>query len=207
MLKRVNNTIGRMMIAGDTKTWDYGFMESLVTQLEKGSTLSDRQMTYLQQIESRFSDEALAAIADWAGSWDDEKESKFQIALMYYKQTGYYSGLVTKYLGPDSKRNSSNPSEKEYNKLVNNKYASAVIRNLSAPPKFPVGSVATFRDTYAVNGSLRSFRGTTCVILKYGGAEKVTSHAKGASPVLVLPVGKAEPVWAEERDLKKAKKR
>jgi len=45
------------------------------------------------------------------------------------------------------------------------------------------------------------------VILKHGNCEHVTSHAKGAKPIQVLPIGAAAPIWTEERWLKKAKKK
>lgn len=202
MLERVNKTMGRMMIAGDTSCWDYGFLESLSSQLEKGSILSNRQIDHLQQIEGRWSDEALASIADWTKSWNEEKEANFLTALIYYKKQGYYSAIVAKYLDVNRARCNGNPSEKEYVKLVDNKYAAAVISNMSAPIRFPVGSACTFRDSYQVS---RPFRGLSCIVLKYGDVGKVTSHALDAIPLQVLPVGKTEPYWTEVRYLKKLK--
>lgn len=204
MLERVNKTLGRMMIAGDTTSWDYGFMESIASQLLKGASLSSKQEDHLQQIEGRWSDEALKARANWDNDWDTEKEAKFFVALRYYRKTGYYTSLVYKYLSAEGDRLPGNPSEKEYNKLVNNKYAAAVIRNLEADKPFPVGGVAQFRNTMSI---FRDYRGKPCVILKYGDVEDVRSHAKGAIPLQVLMVGTTEPIWAEVRDLKKAKKK
>ena len=201
MQQRINNTLGRMMITGDEKSWDYGFLESLQEQLTKRGSLSPRQEEILQQVEGRWSDEALKHRASWADDWDKEKEEKFWIALQYYHKTGYYGNIVYKYLTTAGCRCAGAPSEKEYNKLVLNKYAAGVIRNLQAEPKFPVGGTAVFRT------GARTNRGKPCVILKHGNTEHVTSHAKGAKPVQVLPIGSAEPYWTEERWLKKAKKR
>ncbi len=201
MLERINNVKGRISIAGDESSWDFGFMQSLEEQLVKRGSLSPRQEEVLQQVEGRWSDEALKSRASWANDWDKEKEEKFNIALQYYRKTGYYGNIVWKYLTTEGVRCAGAPSEKEYNKLVLNKYASGVIRNIQAEPKFPVGESAVFRS------GARSYKGQTCIILKHGDAATVRTHAKGAKPVQVLPIGSAKPVWTEERWLKKAKKR
>ncbi len=201
MLQRINNTLGRMMITGDEKSWDYGFLESLQEQMTTRGTLSPRQEEILQQVEGRWSDEALKHRASWVDDWDKDKEAKFWIALQYYHKTGYYGNIVYKYLTTAGDRCAGAPSEKEYNKLVLNKYAAGVIRNVQAEPKFPVGGTAVFRT------GARTHKGKVCVILKHGNCEHVTSHAKGAKPIQVLPIGAAAPIWTEERWLKKAKKR
>ncbi len=201
MQQRINNTLGRMMIAGDESSWDYGFLESLQEQLTKRGSLSPRQEEILQQVEGRWSDEALKSRESWGQDWDKDKEAKFWIALQYYRKTGYYGNIVYKYLTTDGLRCAGAPSEKEYNKLVLNKYAAGVIRNVQAESKFPVGGTAAFRT------GARTHKGKVCVILKHGNCEHVTSHAKGAKPIQVLPIGAAAPIWTEERWLKKAKKR
>ncbi len=201
MLERINNVMGRISIAGDESSWDYGFMQSLEEQLNKRGTLSPRQEEVLQQVEGRWTDEALSSRANWEQDWDDEKEEKINIALQYYRKTGYYGNIVFKYLTTEGVRCAGAPSEKEYNKLVLNKYAAGVIRNIQTESKFPVGGTAVFRV-----GS-RTHKGKPCIILKHGDATTVSSHAKGAKPIQVLPIGSAAPMWTEERWLKKAKKK
>ena len=201
MQQRINNTLGRMMITGDEKSWDYGFLESLQEQLTKRGSLSPRQEEILQQVEGRWSDEALKHRASWVDDWDKDKEAKFWIALQYYHKTGYYGNIVYKYLTTAGCRCAGAPSEKEYNKLVLNKYAAGVILNVQGESKFPVGGTAVFRT------GARTHKGKVCVILKHGNCEHVTSHAKGAKPIQVLLIGAPAPIWTEERWLKKAKKR
>ena len=204
MLERINNVKGRIAIAGDESSWDFGFMESLEEQLTKRGKLSPRQEEVLQQVEGRWSDEALSSRASWADDWDEGKEEKFSIALQYYRKTGYYGNIVYKYLTTEGIRCAGSPSEKEYNKLVLNKYAAGVIRNVQCESKFPVGGTAVFRAGARMG---RTHKGKTCVILKHGKAEHVSSHAKGAKPIQVLPIGAPAPIWTEERWLKKAKKK
>lgn len=204
MLEQINNVMGRILVSGEETSWDYGFLESITSQLAKGYTLSPKQERFFQQIQGRWSDEAMKTRASWTQDWDDEKEEKFSIALRYYNRTGYYSSLVGKYLVYEGDKvvRKGIPSMKEYNKIVENKYASAVIRNLKEEPKFAAGSAAAFRAN-----AQYPYRGKTCVVLKYGDVAKVRSHAKGAKPVQVLVIGEAQPVWTEERYLKKVKKR
>ena len=77
MQKRINNVMGRISIAGDESSWDFGFMQSLEEQLNKRGSLSPRQEEVLQQVEGRWSDEALSSRATWADDWDKDKEAKF----------------------------------------------------------------------------------------------------------------------------------
>jgi hypothetical protein len=202
MLKRINNTLGRMMVVGDESSWDYGFMQSIQEQVQNGRILSRNQERHLQQIEGRWSDEALAARADFTNNWDDEKEQKFTIALNYYLKTGYYSNIVYKYLGDNMERKGT-PTEKEYNKLVLNKYAAAVITNALSDSQFPAGTTAIFR----ANAGYGRKNMPVVILQNSNDGSQMKSHAKGAKPVQVLMVGSAEPIWTEERYLKRAKKR
>ena len=202
MLRRINYTLGRMEILGDLTSWDFGFMSSIRDQLVLGRTLSSNQEHHLHSIEGRWSDEAIAARAGWSGSWDDEKEQKFALALRYYQRTGYYASIVYKYLDHTTDERRGTPLEKEYNKLVNNKYAQGVIRNFQEKTKFPVGCAAVFNSK-----ATHYLRNKPVVILKNcDELSFIKSHAKGAKPIQVLPIGSAEPVWPEERYLKKVKK-
>ena len=202
MLERVDNLIGRMTALSDDNEWGFGFLQSVRSQLAAGCTLSPRQLEVLKETESRYTDEALKLRADFAGNFSEEMEAKFAIALRYYRKTGYYSNLTYKYLTASDERQNGTPTQKEYNKLVLNKYAAGVIRNLQSEPKFPVGSTATIRAAVG-----RRLSNQPVIILKYGDASTVQSHAKGAKPVQVLPIGSSDPIWTEERHLKKAQKR
>ena len=114
MLERINNVKGRIAIAGDESSWDFGFMESLEEQLTKRGSLSPRQEEVLQQVEGRWSDEALSSRASWYDQWDEDREEKFLIALQYYRKTGYYGNIVYKYL--------SNPGGMKHKKYILSKY-------------------------------------------------------------------------------------
>ena len=202
VLNELNNLLGKMMIVGEESCWDYGFLESVIERCKKGKTPTYGQQNVLKDIHIRWSDEAMKSRADFSQNWNEEKEQAFFIALQYYKQTGYYSSIVYKYISNDGKRNDCVPTEKHYTMLVENKYSSGVIRNMMAEKPFAVGSMVQFRDAYAVTSNVRNKK---CIVLAYGGPDRVKSHAKNAIPIQVIIVGRAEPCWCEVRDLKKMK--
>ena len=87
------------MIAGDESSWDFGFLESIRDQVTNGRTLSQNQQNHFQQIEGRWSDEALSSRADWNDSWDEEKEQKEQqeqLALQVLFLVGLLHQLIQK---------------------------------------------------------------------------------------------------------------
>ena len=112
MLERVERLLTRVPQNGG---WDRGFVESVMEQLGTGRTLSPRQQEVLGKIEGRFSDEALSARADWEDSWDDDKQTRFNIAVKYYGRTGYYQNIVQRAWN----QTDFVPSFKEYNALTN----------------------------------------------------------------------------------------
>ena len=85
--------------------------------------------------------------------------------------------------------------------MVENKYVQKVLDNMNAVPTFPVGSMAKFRQNGAPINSKHSNK--MVMIIDY--PDKVAGAAKGAIPVIVLPVGTSETVETEVRWLKKAR--
>ena len=190
--------IAKVLPRVSEQCWDFKFLTSVAQQMEKGRTLSPGQDNCLRQIEGRHSDEAINAAEEWKASWDEEKERNFTIAARYYKTSGYYSSIVHKYFDANNKRQGI-PYQKEYGKIVNNKYAAAIIANLTSEPKFHAGS-------WVIHNSKQLNDGKPMTIIENSDdPTKVSSYAKGARPVRVLKVGDMIPYWTEERFLKKYK--
>ena len=140
-----------MITEGDA-SWDYGFLQSLQEQLTARGTLSPRQQEVLQQIEGRYSDEALKSRAGWTESWTEDQDTKFNIALQYYRKTGYYGNIVYKYLTTAGVRCAGAPSEKEYNKLVLEQVCGwCHSQHSEEKASFPVGGTAVFRTGARTN--------------------------------------------------------
>ncbi len=195
VLERIERLIERVPENGG---WDRGFVESVKEQVEGGRTLSPRQLEIVGKIEGRFSDEARAATHNWIESWNEEKQSQFNIAVKYYARTGYYQNIVQRAYGDGN----FVPTQKEYQAMVCNKYATAVIKNALATAKYPLRSMVQFRKAQRI----RSFyRGKLAVVVEHG--DTVKTHARGGKPYGVVFIGDSRIVQCEERDLKNAPKK
>ena len=84
--------------------------------------------------------------------------------------------------------------------MCENKYAKRVLNIHYQEPKFPVGSLAVIRSSDAAQISQKQ-KGVTVAVISHEGV--ITSAARDAKPVLVLPVGESTPLLTEERWLKK----
>jgi len=71
-------------------------------------------------------------------------------------------------------------------------------------PTFPVGTMAKIRQTAPPSLSAKKrFANKMVMIIDY--PDKVAGAAKGAVPVVVLPIGSSETIETEVRWLKKAR--
>jgi len=195
VLERIEQLITRVPENGG---WDRGFVESVKEQIETGRTLSPRQLEIVGKIEGKFSDEALAQTATWERDWSEEKQRQFNIAVKYYGRTGYYQNIVQKAWGD----NNFVPTQKEYNAMVCNKYAAAVIKNAMSEAKYPRGSIVQFRKAQRIRGV---YRGKLAVVVTHG--DEVRTHARGGKPYGVVFIGDSKIIQCEERDLKNAPKK
>jgi hypothetical protein len=195
VLERIEQLIGRVPENGG---WDRGFVESVKEQIENGRTLSPRQLAIVGKIEGRFSDDALAHRATWEKDWNAEKQKRFNIAVKYYGRSGYYQNIVQRAWGEEN----FVPTRKEYNAIVCNKYATAVIGNALADAKYPLGGLVQFRKAARVRSP---YRGKLAVVVEHG--DTVKTHAKGGKPYGVVLIGDSKVIQCEERDLKNAPKK
>ena len=190
------------------RQWDAGFVESVLSQLNRGYSLSPNQTKVIDKIIERNSPEALERAASWDSEWNDEKKQIAKVIAGYYKGTGYFTQLVNKIL--DSKDNDFTMTERQYNAMCCNKYAKKILDAKSGEPLFPVGSMATLRTSLSgVNtGQIRNaqFRAKSDLVIILSTDEPIKSAAKGCKTYKVVFVGDSEPVTIEERDLKRMKK-
>jgi len=195
VLERIEQLISRVPENGG---WDRGFVESVKEQVENGRTLSPRQLEIVGKIEGRFSDAALSQRETWDADWNADKQRRFNIAVKYYGRTGYYQNIVQRAWGEEK----FVPSQKEYQAMVCNKYATAVIENAIATAKYPLGSLVQFRKAARVRSPMR---GKLAVVVEHG--ETVKTHANGGKPYGVVLIGDSNIIQCEERDLKNAPKK
>ena len=187
--------------------WDLGFIESVSNQIERGYKLSEKQMNLISKIENKHSPEALRKRDEWAMQYNEEKRKIATICATYYHHHGdWWLSLSGKIL--DNK--SFVPTEKQYNKLTNNKYSKKILKATFEEPKFQAGDLITIRkslsaDAYTHRWKLSDLREQSAVVLSVGD-KPVLSPAKGAKVYKVLPFGSTKAYHIEERNLKKMKK-
>jgi len=190
------------------RQWDAGFVESVLSQLNRGYSLSPNQTKIIDQIVERNSPEALERAANWDSEWDDEKKRIAKLCAHYYKEAGYFRDLVDQIL--KSENDDFLLTERQYTNMCCNKYAMKVIDAANADPLYPVGSMATVRKTLSgVNqGQILNakHRAKSDLVIVLSTDEVIRSASRGCKTYKVVFVGDSVSVTIEERDLKKVKK-
>lgn len=179
--------------------WERSFLSSVAQGVKQYGSLTGKQESILQRIENNNNPEVQAARKNWREGYNDEMREKMTIAARYYlNNPPYFADLAGRVLNDDTYI----PTEKQYRSMVENKYVQKVLDNMKSVPTFPVGSMAQVR-TVATGHAMRYHRDKMVMIIDY--PDKVAGAAKGAIPVIVLPVGTAETIETEVRWLKKAR--
>ena len=189
------------------RAWARGFLESLKAQNLSGRVLSDKQLQHLANIESEHSDEALSARKSWAADYLATRRATAIKVAKYYQTGVYFGDLVRKILSDGE----FVPTMKQYNAMVENKYAKKVLAGYAATPKYAPGAYVTLRSTTpnqerwpaGYGRGQRVENSTVCIVL--GADEDIISACAGNKRYKLLPVGSALTITIEERRLKKAK--
>lgn len=164
----------------------------------KRNGLTQNQYRAFEKIESRFSPEAMKINAIWQKEYDEEKRENMRIAAEYYNSKNlYFKDLAHKILHV----NDFTPTRKQYQTMVENKFASKVIKASKAAPKYKPEELVQLRRF--VPGIPRGIeQESLCVVIKTD-SSPVTSDARGAKKYLVLPFGHSDTFEIEERYIKK----
>jgi len=198
LIARIEKTITSSSGLSD---WETNFLGSLKDSVKRYGSLTGRQEQILQRIEKNRDPAVQAARKIWNESYTDEMREKMTIAARYYLNNPPYFGDLARRVLDDA---NFIPSEKQYHAMVENKYVAKVLDNMNMVPTFPIGTMAQIRQTAppALSAKKR-FANKMVMIIDY--PDKVAGAAKGAIPVLVLPVGAAEVIETEVRWLKRAR--
>ena len=186
-------------------TWNFGYLESVKSQLEKGYSLSDRQEEIFEKIKKQYSPEAMEEEAQWKVIYGEEQKKIAIICAKYYSTTPYYQDLVLSILNDED----FIPTRKQYRKITENKYAKKILEETFADPKYAVGSMAMLRMG-APRWLARYFdfdaeETKNYYVIVIDNSEGPKTPCKGAKIYNVLPVGGKECFSIEERYLKKAR--
>jgi hypothetical protein len=190
------------LLAGDggaLTDWERNFLSSVAQSAKQYGSLTGKQESILQRIETNNNPEVQAARKNWREAFSDEMREKMKVAGRYYlANPPYFNDLANRILNDDV----FIPTEKQYRSMVENKYVQKVLDNMKSVPTFPVGSMAQVR-TVVTGHVMRHYRDKMVMIIDY--PDKVAGAAKGAIHVIVLPIGSAETIETEVRWLKKAR--
>ena len=117
-------------------------VESMQLFYEKRGSLTDGQIRYFESIESNVLPDE-----EWETNFTAEMREDTILAAKYYKTTQYFVTLANNVL--DSEKYI--PTEKEYNKMVLNKYAQKAIKAHKEPAIWTRGDRALVRATLGYN--------------------------------------------------------
>ena len=203
VLERLKALIGRPGLG----EWDENFIHSLKDQFEKRGRLSERQLEILAKVESRYTADAVMSRIKWEEKYDEEKQNIAKICATYYDVTGYFRDLVNSVLHVEG----FIPTEKQWDAMCCNKYATKVLEAAFDTPKFPAGSMIMIRKTCPSNDGRKLYRrkrdmGTDLAVV-VSDSEPIVSASRGNRRYKILFVGDSAPLFAEERDIKKLSKK
>ena len=199
---------------------DKQFYMSLLWQHEnsKSGSLSSAQMMYLEAMYNKYNMEEIKKKEEFVQNYSEAHRRVAVRCAEYYKNQypPYFDAIVEKVLkDPDGHTLSHN----EYNKMCNNKYAKKILSCYEEKPKYGVGDFVQIRATNRVDlantnheaghqprrSVCSSMANKLCMIVEVK-AKPITRAAKGARLYKVLITDEAQPIYAHESDLKKARK-
>jgi hypothetical protein len=176
------------------------FLDSLSDFFLKKGGLTERQLTSFEKIESRFSPHEQAKLVLWEKEYRKQYLSDAKIIAEYYMRSGYYTTIATNIITDDK----FVPSQAEYSRMANNKYAMKVLEASKAFPRFEKNAQVQLRSTIGNTGyeyNLRSLRSRICFVL--ANDLPIRNATAGAKRYKVLPMGASEPIEVDEKHLMK----
>ena len=75
--------------------WERRFIDSVERQLERGRSLSSKQVEIIHRAEAKL-EKALKGDPEWEKEWDEHREWEWKIAVGYYRSQPehYFSQIV-----------------------------------------------------------------------------------------------------------------
>ena len=189
----VNRLLQFPWILGGTKD----FLLSIKKLYEKHGELTKSQIDTIKKIEEKNSEETLSRYNEWALSYDENKKRIAFICANYYKNNPpYFSQLSERILNEPG----FTPSEKQYKSMCENKFTKKVIAATEAESKYCAGTIVKGRKSAPADICDKLFS-----VIRIN-AKPVQSAAKGAKIYEILPFGKTQTIFCEERFLRKTRK-
>ena len=206
--KDIEDALARPVCGG----WDRGFLESILSQLDRGRELSDKQISTATKVVQRNGPEAQAVHDEWQHVYENDFKDEAMVLARYYKTTGYFTDLTNDILAGIV------PDMRGYTKMSGNKYAQKVIETHRTKPIYESGTLVEPRASVGMvnirygevkNSALsyvsaRAFKSKGGIVLCV--TDEIRSAARGAKTYKILPIGSSIPVFVEERHIKLKRK-
>ena len=190
--------------------WDRGFLESVLSQIDKGRRLSARQNEILEQVLARNTTEDQQRHERWEGDYISHYQERAKIVAVYYARQPYYRDIAKDIL------NDVIPDHKQFIRMFENKYAKKVLEEFDRPAKYERGTYVMPRANFSSrsadfgDGAVLPWADSNNVVTKFdknGGfimevCKEIYSSAKNSKRYKILPVGATIPFTVEERHIK-----
>ena len=197
MVARIQGLQARM--GGEGSQWATNFTQSLLSQARSGASLSARQVEVLEGIEAEWTETEVATRQSWDQDFTPEMAERFRVMTEYYGKNGYFQNIVrARAANPEMI-----PSQRDYERVTSNKYASKVLAGWFDAPVYEVGSMVSLRSS--ASRSLRHKLPSGLAVIIAANAEVPTRACRGNKVYKLLPIGSSQTVLADECDLKKAR--
>jgi len=210
VVKKIESALSLAVCGG----WDRKFLESVLSQIEKGRSLSVKQSQTLGKVLARNTPEANAQHASWAVIYDNNHKATANVLASYHAHQPYYRDMSKDIL------KGIVPERNKYLRMANNKFSKKVLHEANREARFDINSYVVPRAMFDShkdiefqtdlvwphqNKIIRNFKkrgGFVVAVLP-----DIRSAAKGAKRYKLLPIGETTPVIVEERFLKVGKKK
>jgi hypothetical protein len=214
--KNIMNTVKKIEAALSLTVcggWDRSFLESVLSQMQKGRQLSVKQRQALGKVLARNTPEADKNHANWAIEYNKEHRLTATVLACYHSRQPYYREMSKDIL------RGLVPSRNKYLRMRDNKYSKKVLREAEREPRFEVDTYVIPRamfDSYKdaefqtdmiwrhQNKIIHNFKKRGAFVISI--MPEILSAAKGAKRYKLLPIGETTPIIVEERFLKVGKK-
>jgi len=205
-IKKIETALSRSVCGG----WDRGFLESILSHLSQGKTLSLKQKQTLGKVLARTSAQDQERHTDWATIYEGQYEPSARAIAAYHIQQPYYKLMAEDILKGQV------PERSKFLRMYDNKYSKKVLTQHQKAARYPVGTYLVPRaafDSYRhaefegdmvwahQNEIIQNFKKRGGFVLEV--CDVIKSAAKGAKRYKLLPIGESTPIIIEERFLKK----
>lgn len=189
----LTDRIKNLATRSDLNTWEKEFLTSIGQYQLLNKRLSAGQYNAMRKIEENHSEEKTAKQKEFADTFTDEMRENMKIVAGVYRaiRSVYHKELVNNILDNDK----FVPTQEQYNKFMNNKYAQGYVVNVKVAPKYNIG------DTVAPS-SLDKYSQWKAAIVIQNTDVVPMSHAAGGKRYVILPYGETNTITVEERAIK-----